>query len=147
MNVEENDKVSIEYVGRLDDGQIFDSTVEAGQPLTFQVGSGTVLPDFEKALLGLGEGQEKKIKLSADQAYGQIQEHLIQKVPRKGLPENVKEGMMLIAQTDQEKQIPVNVVKVGDDSVTVDLNHPLSGKDLNFEVKVLKIEKNQSPSE
>jgi peptidylprolyl isomerase len=134
MSLEDGKTVSVDYVGRLEDGSVFDSSVERGQPLEFELGSGQVIPGFERAVREMSVGQKKNITLGPDEAYGVENPDLLQDMPRDKAPADVKPGMQGFAQSEDGREIPLTVVRVEDDFVTVDLNHPLAGKTLNFEV-------------
>lgn len=144
MAIEKGNKVKIEYEGSLDSGDVFDSSEKHGQPLEFTIGEGRVIPGFEKGVIGMEKGEEKIIKILPKDAYGEKNPQFIQKVPKNQLPpeaaEKIKPGMMLGMQTPQGQQIPVQVVEVGDDDITIDLNHPLAGQILNFKVKIVDIQ-------
>ena len=138
--VKKGDTVSLHYTGTLQDGSTFDSS-EGREPLHFEVGSGQVIPGFDKAVTGMKKGESKKFTLEVKDAYGPVHAKLNKEVPKKAFPTDVevKEGMMLMMQGPQGQHLPVKVIKVAKDSVTLDMNHPLAGKDLTFEVKVVGI--------
>lgn len=142
MAVENNDKVSIHYTGKLDDGSVFDSS-EGTNPLDFIVGKGMVIPGFEEGVLGMEVGEEKTIKIDEQNAYGPVMKELIQEVPRDQLPAEIvpEVDMMLSAQSPEGHMIPVKIVEVTENSIKIDMNHPLAGKALTFEVKLEKIVK------
>ena len=139
--VKEGDKVKVEYTGTLDDGTVFDSSERHGMPLEFEVGAKQVIPGFEKAIVGMEKGKEKQIKLQPAEAYGEHNPQLIKKVPKEQLPtdKELKPGMVLVMGLPNGAQIPVRITEVTDESVTIDLNHPLCGKSLNFKIKVVDI--------
>jgi len=134
------DKVQVEYTGKLKDGTVFDSS-KGKQPLCFTLGSGQVIPGFDKALDGMKLNEQKSFTLSVAEAYGPANKELIKDFPRDKLPKQPepKEGMMLALQTPDGRQIPARIQKVTKDKVTIDLNHPLAGKELIFEVKLVGI--------
>ncbi|PIN86059.1 peptidylprolyl isomerase [Candidatus Woesearchaeota archaeon CG10_big_fil_rev_8_21_14_0_10_44_13] len=134
-------KVKVDYVGTLDDGTVFDSSENTG-PLSFEVGAGQVIPGFEKGVIGMKKGEEKKISIPAKDAYGERNEQMVQPVPKNmvNVGREVKEGMMLGLQAPNGQKIPVRVSKVDDDNVYLDMNHPLAGKNLNFDVTMVSIE-------
>ena len=142
MTVKKGDKVKLEYEGKLDSGEVFDSSShgEHQHLLEFEVGSGQVIPGFDKAVTGMKVGEEKEFKIKPEEAYGQVKEELVRDVPREVLPkeQEPKAGMVLMMQTPQGG-MPVKIVKVGDKSVTLDLNHPLAGKNLNFKIKLVEV--------
>jgi len=139
MKVEKGNKLKVEYTGTLEDGTVFDSSEKHGQPLEFEVGAGHLIKGFDEGILGMEKGEEKEITIPADQAYGQPREELVQKVPKDKLPEDIKEGALLISKLPNGQQIPAKIIKIDGNEVTVDLNHPLAGKTLKFKVKVLEI--------
>ena len=141
MTVKKGDKVKIDYEGRLEDGEVFDSSKKHNKPMEIEVGSGQVIPGFEKALMGMKKGEEKEIKLKPSEAYGDHNPQLIQNVPRDRFPKegNLKDGVMVLMSLPDGNQIPAKVVKVSKDSVKLDFNHPLAGKTLIFKIKVIEI--------
>jgi FKBP-type peptidyl-prolyl cis-trans isomerase 2 len=144
MPITNGNKVKIEYESSFDGGEVFDNSEKHGQPLEFTVGEKQVIPGFENAVLGMEKGQEKQVRIEAKDAYGDKNPELMKKIEKKTLPEeiqkNVKVGMVLGVQSPDGKQIPVNVIEVDDATITLDLNHPLSGKNLNFKIKVVDFE-------
>ncbi len=135
MPVKIGDKVKVDYVGSLDDGSVFDRSDAHGQPLEFEVGSGDVIKGFDEAVMGMKAGETKKIVLSPDQAYGPVNPQMIQIVPRDKLPPGEpKTGMTLGVQLPNGQQIPAHITAVTATTVTIDLNHPLAGKTLHFEI-------------
>ena len=139
--VKSGDTVKIEYKGSLDDGSVFDSSERHGQPLEFKIGSGQVIKGFESAIIGMKLGEEKKVKLQPSEAYGDHNPQLVKQVPRSQLPSEpeLKLGMMLVIRLPNGAQIPARITQVTPESVTLDINHPLAGKTLNFEIKVVYI--------
>jgi FKBP-type peptidyl-prolyl cis-trans isomerase 2 len=143
MPVKKGDKVSVEYTGTLDNGEVFDSS-EGREPLVFTIGSGEIIPAFEEALMDMNEGDEKEFRISAENAYGAHDPALVEEIPRDNLPEgDIAPGVMLTAQLENGTEIPATIVEVGDDTVKIDFNHPLAGESLNFHIKLLKIEKTE----
>lgn len=140
MPVDKGNNVKIEYTGKLDDGTVFDSSEKQGKPLEFEVGAGVVIPGFDNAILGMEKGEEKEFKIEPNEGYGDRNEELIKEVPKDKMPKEVepKEGMMLIMATPQGQQIPTKIVKVGDETITLDMNHPLAGQTLNFNIKLVE---------
>lgn len=141
MAVKKGDKVKIEYEGKLEDGTVFDSSKTHGKPLEFEVGSGKVIKGFDDGILGMEKDEEKEIKIVSKDAYGDHNSELIKKVSRDKFPkeQEPKPGMMVMMGTPDGNQMPVKIVEVSDEEVTLDLNHPLAGKTLIFKVKVIEI--------
>jgi len=134
------DVVRIHFRGCLTDGTEFDSS-EGREPLEFQVGGGQVIPGLEKQVEGMEVGEKSTVTVPADEAYGQRDERQVQTVPRDALPDdlNLIMGGRLVATTRDGKQIPLTIVALDDEQVTVDANHPLAGKDLVFDVELVEI--------
>ncbi len=137
----EGDTVQVHYTGTLGDGSQFDSSRER-DPLRFTLGQGEIIPGFEKAVSGMNVGEKKDVTLPAAEAYGERREGMTTEVAREKLPENLdpKEGMTLQVQTGKDQTATVTVAEVKDESITIDANHPLAGKDLNFEIELVNIE-------
>ena len=142
MAIKKGDKIKVEYEGKLENGDVFDSTQHGdhSHPLEFEVGAGQIIPGFENAVIGMEIGEEKEIKLQPQDAYGNPNPDLVQKVPRNQLPkEELKEGTLLALTIENGAQIPATITEVTDEIVTIDLNSPLAGKILNFKIKVLDV--------
>ena len=132
--------VKVHYTGQLDDGTIFDSSEER-EPLSFTLGEGQVIPGFEEAVEGMGEGEKKKTTIPAEQAYGPRRDELILSVPRERFPEDVdpEVGQRLQMQTQEGEVVPVVVADLEEDVVQLDANHPLAGKDLTFDIELIEV--------
>lgn len=134
------DIVKIHYTGTLDDGTQFDSSRDR-EPLEFQLGSGQVIPGFDKAVEGMSIGEEKTVNIEPADAYGQHHEQMVQEVPMSALPQGMKPevGMGLQAQSQDGQPVNLLVTAVDEDTITVDGNHPLAGKNLNFDIELVSI--------
>ena len=141
QEVQNNKVVTFKYVLRdKETGEIIDSSEMHGQPLTILVGSGEIIPGLEKQMIGMKEGEKKTIEVKAAEAYGEKDPNLIQKVPREYFQNiELQKGMPLQAQTPEGQIINMIVVDFNDNEVTVDMNHPLAGKDLVFDIEVEKV--------
>ncbi|WP_299769794.1 peptidylprolyl isomerase [uncultured Tateyamaria sp.] len=139
--IKDGDTVRIHYTGTLLDGTVFDSS-DGRDPLEFVVGSGQIIPGLDVALPGMIEGDKKKVNIPCDQAYGPINPALRQGVPRDAIPDEIplEIGLQLQMQTPQGQPMPVTVIEVGEEEVTLDANHPLAGKDLTFDFEVVSID-------
>ncbi len=135
-----NDVVKVHYTGKLTDGQVFDSSANR-EPLSFTVGAGQVIKGFEDAVMGMGVEEEKSFTIGYQEAYGPVREDLIQEVSKTHLPSDLKPelGQELVAQQPNGQSVNVRIVKIDDQNITVDANHPLAGKDLTFDIKVVEI--------
>ena len=141
MKAGDGKKIKVHYKGTLDDGTQFDTT-EGKEPLEFVMGENKIIPGFEESVKGMEEGEEKDFKLTPDQAYGERNEQMVQEVQKSQLPEGmeIQEGMMLMLKGPDGQQIPAKVVEDKGETFSLDINHPLAGQNLNFNVKVEKVE-------
>mgnify|MGYP000580738596 CR=1 FL=1 len=141
MVVNIGDRIKVQYTGKLDDGTVFDKT-KIGEPLEFVVGSGQIIPGFEKAVVGMKLNEEKEITVKPEEAYGKRDETLVREFPKSSLPKDFKpkKGMMIRLQGQSGRPIPGTIVDVKKNSITIDLNHPLAGKNLTFDIKVVDIQ-------
>jgi len=140
MNIDDRMYVAIDYKLALASGEEVDSTQE-GKPFGFIAGTGQIIPGLEKELLGKKAGYETKVTVEPEEGYGQIDDNLFQEVPRDQFPADteVKAGMTFHAQAPHGP-IMLRVKAVSEnDMVTVDLNHPLAGEQLHFDVKVVEV--------
>ena len=134
------DTVQVHYTGKLDDGSVFDSF--AGRdPLEFTVGAGQVIPGFEQAVEGMAVGLTKTVTIPSAEAYGERVAEAVLQVPREQLPPDLEPevGQQLVMQSRDGRQIPIVVVEVTEDSITIDANHPLAGRDLTFEIELVSV--------
>lgn len=134
------DKVKVHYTGTLSDGTVFDSSLER-EPLEFTLGEGQVIPGFEEAVVGMEPGGTKNITLAPDQAYGDYNAEAVTDVPRDQIPPHIapEVGMMLEVRLETGQPAHVIITEVSDESVTLDGNHPLAGKDLSFDLSLVEI--------
>ena len=135
------DTVQIHYTGTLDDGTQFDSSA-GREPLEFTLGSGQVIPGFDAAVMGLSEGDKRTVRIEPEDAYGEVDDRLIQQIDRKQLPPHipVEKGLQLQAgRAGGGSPMIVTVVDFDDDTVTLDGNHELAGQALTFAVELVKI--------
>lgn len=134
------DTVSIHYTGTLEDGSEFDSSA-GREPLQFTIGSGRIIPGFEEAVIGMAPGDSKTVTIPSEEAYGPYREEMVQEVTRSSLPPELTPqiGMQLRAATASGQPVTLTVVDMSESAITVDANHPLAGKDLTFDIKLLEI--------
>jgi peptidylprolyl isomerase len=130
--------VDVHYTGKLTTGEVFDSS-EGREPLKFQVGAGQIIPGFEEAIIGKNIGDKVTINIQPENAYGELREDLIVKVPLDKLPGKVEVGQSLQAVGSDNKPVQVMVKEVYEDHVLIDGNHPLAGKELLFDIEVMEI--------
>ena len=138
--IKQNDTVRVHYTGKLVDGQVFDSSLER-EPLEFTMGQGQLIPGFEKGLLDMKVSEKKTITIPADEAYGQPRTELVQEVDKSQLPAEIKPevGMGLVSTSPEGQEMNLMVTEVKENSIVVDGNHPLAGKDLVFDLEVIEI--------
>ncbi len=138
--VKENNTVKVHYTGKLADGQVFDSS-EGKEPIEFTLGQGQLIPGFEKGLIDMKLNEKKTINIPKDEAYGDSREDLIQEVQKSELPEEIKPevGMGLVSKSQDGREMNLVIAEVKEDSIVVDGNHPLAGKDLIFDLEVVEI--------
>lgn len=131
--------VKVSYTLRVD-GNIVDSTQE-GKPFEFQIGKKQVIPGFEEAIKGMEVGEKKSFEVSPDKGYGYEDPQGVQEVPKDKLPPGVKPevGMMLHGTRPNGQTFGARITEVKENVIVVDLNHPLAGKILNFEVDVIEV--------
>lgn len=135
-----NDTVQVHYTVTLNDGEVFDSTEER-EPFEFTIGKGMVIPGFEKGVIGMSEGETKIFKVSPEDAYGEYIEDLVVIIDRDFIPPHIRPevGMVLRVHSPQGGAALFTVKEVGERTIVLDANHPLAGKELTFNVKLLKI--------
>lgn len=139
--VKEDSTLKVHYTGKLTDGQVFDSSIERGEPIEFTMGQGQLIPGFEKGLVNMKVNEKKTINIPFSEAYGEPRKELIQEVQKNQLPAEIKPevGMGLVSQNQNGQEINLVVTEVKDESIVVDGNHPLAGKDLIFDLEVVEI--------
>lgn len=140
MQVQENNTVKVHYTGKLTDGQIFDSSLER-EPLQFTIGQGMIIPGFENGIVGMVVGEKKTINIPVAEAYGEVRSEMLFEVPKAELPQDIEPqvGMTLMSVSPEGQEFPLTIVDVKPETIVVDGNHPLAGKDLVFEVELIEI--------
>ncbi len=140
QQVKSGDTVKIHYHGTLTDGSIFDSS-NGREPLEFEVGSGMVIPGFDAGVTGMVVGDKKQIHIPFMEAYGPSQAEMIMDFPRDQFPADMvpEVGMELQMSNQEGQNFPVVIVEVAEETVKLDANHPLAGKDLIFDLELVEI--------
>ena len=154
------DKVVINYIGKLDDGSVFDTTIEEADccndsdcdcddegcgcetgPMEMTIGNEDFFPQVEEALIGMAPGEKKTVVIPAEDAFGEYDEEEVFSFSRDQLPEDIvpQVGMELELTGDDDEPIGVTVVEVNEETITVDANHPLAGEDITYEIELLEI--------
>ena len=134
------DRVKVHYTGKLEDGSVFDSSRER-EPLEFELGGGMMIKGFDTAVTGMQVGESKTAEIPAGEAYGEHNAEMVIEVPKTQLPPDLKPevGQQLGMQQPDGQSVPVRVTEVKEESIEIDANHPLAGKDLVFELELVEI--------
>ena len=137
--IKNGDNVSVHYTGKLEDGSVFDTSLAEGrEPLTVTLGQGQLIPGFENGLIDMTVGEMKTIEIEPENAYGDIKPQMMSEVPLSQVPEGVKAGDMLQGQ-NQFGPVSVVVTEIKESTVVLDMNHPLAGKKLIFDLEVVSV--------
>jgi FKBP-type peptidyl-prolyl cis-trans isomerase 2 len=137
--VKEGSTVSLEYTLSGEDGKVIESN-KGKEPLRYVDGREQIIPGLEKALEGLPAGAEKKVTVKSEDAYGPVDPNAFREVPKEQVPaDSLKVGMTLYAENNEGEKFPVRVHEIKDKTVVMNMNHPLAGKTLVFDVKILDV--------
>ena len=140
MTVSSGKQVSIEYTLSLEDLEVIDSNV-GSEPLTFTHGADQIIPGLDNALEGMKIGDSKQVTVNAEEGYGAIDQNAFKEVKKEQIPQGaLKVGAQLQARDPNGRTVNLRVAEIKDKTVVLDANHPLAGKTLYFDVKVLTIE-------
>lgn len=135
--IKQGSTVSVHYTGKFTDGEVFDTSY-GKDPLKFKIGAGEIIPGFENAIIGKKTNDKITVNISPLDAYGEIREDLLIKVPNDQLPGPVDVGQVLQAQSDEGYPVNVIVKEVNEDHVIIDGNHPFAGKELVFDIEIME---------
>lgn len=135
-------KVKTHYCGTLDDGTQFDSSYDRGEPLEFTCGAGQMIKGFDAAVVDMQVGEKKTVHIPAADAYGEHNPEMVITFPAEQVPniEQIEKGMKLFLSTPSGMPVPAVVIDVTPEAVTLDANHELAGKDLNFDIELVEVE-------
>ncbi len=137
--IENGKTVKVHYKGTLSDGTVFD-TSEGRDPIAFVIGEGSVIPGFENAVAAMEVDETRTITIPCAEAYGETRDEMIGQIPRANLPQDMEpEVGMMLQMNSPEGSIPVRIVGLDAENVTLDANHPLAGQDLTFELTLVEI--------
>ena len=137
--VQAGSEVSFDYTLTDDSGKVVDSS-KGREPMHYVHGKGQIIPGLEKELAGMAVGNEKKVTVKPEEAYGPVDPRAFQEIAKEKLPpEALKVGTMLMAKGPQGQGVPVRVHEIKENTVIMDFNHPLAGKTLSFDVKITDI--------
>jgi peptidylprolyl isomerase len=134
------DTVKVHYTGTLEDGTVFDSSKER-DPLQFTLGKGQLIKGFEEAVIGMSVGETKALRIPSDEAYGSHREDLLLKFNKSDFPPDIepKEGIVINLVSPDGRNLLATITEISGDSITLDANHPLAGKDLTFNIDLVEI--------
>ncbi|MDI1322117.1 MAG: peptidylprolyl isomerase [Algoriphagus sp.] len=140
MEAKKGDSVQVHYTGRLEDGSVFDTSVSR-EPLGFTLGDGNMIKGFDAAVYGMIIGDKKTVTIPAAEAYGERRDDMMIDVPRAHVPTDIlpEIGLNLVLQDENGRPMPVTVVFVDEEKITLDANHELAGQDLIFDIELVKI--------
>ena len=138
--VQKGDRIRVHYHGKLTNGETFDSS-EGRAPLEFVVGAGQMIKGFDDAVVGMELGEKKTVNIAAIDAYGEHKDDQVIEFPRNQFPKDLKPeiGMQLTMTNGQGQQFPVTIAEVKDETVVLDANHFLAGKELVFDITIAEI--------
>ncbi len=138
MKIENGKKVKVHYTGKDVNGKVFD-TSEGRDPLSFTIGQGQMIKGFEDGVMGMETGQKKTIEVEPLEAYGEINPSLVSEVERSKLPEGTEVDSTLQATGADGTIVNVTVRELKENTAVVDMNHPLAGKKLIFDLEVVEV--------
>jgi len=137
--IEAGKTVKVHYKGTLDDGSVFDSS-EGRDPIEFQMGSGSLIPGFEAAVAEMEIDETRSVTIPSAEAYGDVNEDMVGEIPRSNLPDDIEpEVGMVLSMQSPDGEMPVRVVAVDEENLTLDANHPLAGQNLTFELILIEV--------
>lgn len=138
---QDGDTVKVHYTGTLEDGTVFDASVER-EPMGFTLGQGQLIPGFEEAVIGMKVGESKTVNIPVEQAYGPRRSDMIMELERDQLPEGIDPQVGQQLQTTQTdgRIVIATITDISGTTITIDANHPLAGQDLTFEIELVEIE-------
>ena len=141
MKIEKDKVVSMHYQLKLDSGEMINSSFDREEPLVFLAGAKNIIPGLENELMGMTKGDKKSVSVAPEDAYGVQDDELVQTYSREQLPTEIEyeEGRMLNLQSQNGHPVQVLIKAVTDDNITLDMNHPLAGEVLSFDVEIVDV--------
>jgi len=136
----EGNNVKVHYKGTLNDGTVFDSSYDRGETIEFTVGTGQMIPGFDAAVNGMTIGEKKTVNLAINEAYGDRIDEAVRQVPKTSFPDDFEFNSGVVVEGSiNGNQVRGTIEEITDDSVIIDFNHPMAGKELNFEIELMEI--------
>jgi peptidylprolyl isomerase len=141
MNVEKGNSIKVHYVGTLEDGTEFDNSYKRGEPIEFVVGSGNIIKGFDEGVVGMSVGEKKMVSVPPSEGYGEYNDNARDYVGRDRFPSDFafSVGAQVMSQTPNGDPLIATILEVNDDNVLLDFNHPMAGKNLNFELELVEL--------
>ena len=145
----EGTNATVHYRGTLEDGSEFDNSRTRGEPITFTVGAGQMIRGFNDAVSGMAVGETKTVTLTPDQAYGDVNPEATTTFPKSGFPADLElvEGMPVPLRTPDGRTLMGRLTEQQEETVTIDLNHPLAGQTLQFEIELVEVTTNTTSTD
>jgi peptidylprolyl isomerase len=142
QTVENGKVISVNYVGTLDDGTEFDNSYTRGEPISFEVGGAGIIKGFSSAVTGMTVGEKKTVTIPCLEAYGERTLEAVQVFPRESFTEDMElhVGMQVTGANEEGQEFPAIVSAVASNGIVLDMNHPLAGQDLTFQVEIVSID-------
>ena len=146
MKAKNGDTVSVHYKGTFQDGTVFDSSHDRGETIDFQVGAGQMIKGFNDAVVNMKVGETKNVTVVPEEAYGEVNPNALMEFPKTVFPEDfaLKEGEVVQGNSPAGQPMIGTINEVQDETVVVDFNHPMAGKELNFEIELVEIHGDES---
>ncbi len=142
--LQEGQKVSVHYVGTLQNGEEFDNSRVRDQPLAFEIGTSDLLEGFSQAVTDMSEGEVKNITLTPEEAYGNLREDMIHEIPREFFKVSdgtgLEVGTYVYSKDPNGNPVRAKIREIADTAVTLDFNHPLAGETINFEIELVSVD-------
>jgi peptidylprolyl isomerase len=137
--IKKGDTIKVNYTGRFENGDVFDSS-EGHEPLKFTVGSGQLIRGFEEAVIGMSVGETQTVTIEPEKGYGVRNDELIVDLPKTAVPEEmaIEPGMHVELMDQDGNPVPAQIAEILDDVVKMDINHPLAGKNLVFDIELVE---------
>jgi FKBP-type peptidyl-prolyl cis-trans isomerase 2 len=141
MKAKNGDTVSVHYKGTFQDGTVFDSSHDRGETIDFEVGAGQMIPGFNDAVVDMKVGETKTVTVAPEEGYGEVNPNALMEFPKTVFPDDfdLKEGEMVQGNSPAGQPMIGKINEIQEETVVVDFNHPMAGRELNFEIELVEI--------